>query len=273
MSDLAGRVIMITGSTDGLGRGVAMALADRAATLLLHGRDAARLEQVAAEARTRGAEVRTYLADFAALNEVSTLAEAVTAAEVRLDVLINNAGLGVEDHRRESADGYEMLFQVDYLAGFLLTRRLLPLLERSAPSRIVNVASAGQAPIDFDDMMLQRHWDGVQAYCQAKLAQIAMTLDLAPKLAKKGVTINALHPASMMPTKIVVGRYAPMSTLEHGIENVVRLAVDPALKDVTGRYFNGGAEARANAQAYDAHARERLREASESLIARIGLTP
>src|SRR5215203_2611891 len=125
------------------------------------------------------------------------MADAILAGEPRLDGLVNNAGI-IQDRRQESANGHELTFQVNYLAGFLLTHRLLPLLKRSAPSRIANVASAGQAPIDFDDVMLERRWDGWRAYRQSKLAQVMMTFDLAEGLRDSGVTVNALHPATLM---------------------------------------------------------------------------
>ena len=192
------------------------------------------------------------------------MADAILAGEPRLDALVNNAGI-IADERRESADGHELTFQVDYLAGFLLTHRLLPLLERSAPARIVNVASAGQAPIDFGDVMLERRWSAWQAYCQAKLAQIMMTFDLAEDLAGAGVTVNALHPATLMPTKMVVGRFGVQSTLEEGVRNTVRLIADPGLADISGRYFDRDREARAHRQAYDMTARARLRALSRTL--------
>src|SRR4051812_20256118 len=152
--DLTGKAILITGATDGLGRGLALALAQRGATLLVHGRDRARGEAVVAQALAAGSPgSRFYEADFASLADVRRMADAILANEPRLDVLVNNAGI-MQDKRQESDDGHELTFRVNYLAGFLLTHRLLPLLKRSAPARIVNVASAGQAPIDFGDVML-----------------------------------------------------------------------------------------------------------------------
>jgi NAD(P)-dependent dehydrogenase (short-subunit alcohol dehydrogenase family) len=135
---------------------------------LVHGRDRARGESVLAEVRVAGClDARLYLADFGVLTDTQHLADAILASEPRLHALVNNAGI-IQDQRQESADGHELTLQVNYLAGFLLTRRLLPLLKSSAPSRIVNVASAGQAPIAFDDIMLEQRWDGWQAYSDVR---------------------------------------------------------------------------------------------------------
>ena len=266
---LTGRVVLITGATDGLGREVALALARRGATLLVHGRDRARAEAVVAEVQAAGSpETRLYEADFAALADVERMANAILAHEPRLDVLVNNAGV-IQDERQESADGHELTFQVNYLAGFLLTQRLLPLLKRSAPARIVNVASGCQASIDFSDVMLERRWDGWRAYSQSKLAQIMMTFDLAETLAGTGVTVNALHPATLMPTKMVVGRFGVRSTLEEGVRNTIGLIADPDLKSVSGRYFANHKEATAHREAYDAGARTRLRDLSWNLCRRV----
>jgi NAD(P)-dependent dehydrogenase (short-subunit alcohol dehydrogenase family) len=197
---------------------------------------------------------------------VRGLAERTAGSHGRLDTLVSNAGIGTTvpggGARQESADGHELRFAVNYLAGFLLTRLLLPTLVASAPARIVHVSSAGQAPIDFDDVMLVRRYSPVQAYCQSKLAQIMFTFDLAEQLAGSGVTATALHPATYMPTKIVP---RPVSTLEEGVEATLRLVADPALDGVTGRYFNGQAEDAAHPQAYDGAARARLRALSERL--------
>jgi len=166
-----------------------------------------------------------------------------------------------------SADGFELRFAVNCLASFLLTRRLLPLLRASAPARIVNVSSAGQQAIDFDDVMLEHGYNGIRAYCQSKLAQILFTRDLAEELAGAGVTANALHPATFMPTKIVP---TPTSTLEEGVQATLRLVADPALDGTTGSYFDGQVETRPDAQAYDAAARQKLRELSQTLTGNPG---
>jgi NAD(P)-dependent dehydrogenase (short-subunit alcohol dehydrogenase family) len=259
---VSGPVVLVTGATDGLGRGLARALSDHGATVLAHGRDPERLE---ATARETGAE-RSYRADLASLAEVHRLADEVLEREERLDVLVSNAGIGTDvpggGERQESADGHELRFAVNYLAGYVLIRRLLPLLERSAPARIVQVASAGQMAIDFDDVMLERAYSGVRAYCQSKLAQILLTVSLAEELAGTGVTATALHPATYMPTKIVPH---PRSSLEEGVEATARLVLDPDLEDVSGAYFDGLRERRADAQAYDPEARRRLLELSREL--------
>jgi NAD(P)-dependent dehydrogenase (short-subunit alcohol dehydrogenase family) len=244
-------IVLITGATDGLGRGLARALDRVGHTVLVHGRSEQRIADTLAEL---GGEARAYQADLAELAQVRRLADEVLEQEPQLDVLVNNAGIGGGDRREESADGYELHFAVNYLAGFLLTRRLGGL-----PDRVVNVSSAGQAPIDFDDVMLERDYSGTQAYCQSKLAQIMFTFDLADD----GAIATCLHPATYMPTKMVS---SPISTLEEGIEATERLVTAPA-DEVTGRYFNGLREARAHEQAYDADARRRLRELSERLTA------
>jgi NAD(P)-dependent dehydrogenase (short-subunit alcohol dehydrogenase family) len=265
--------VLVTGATDGLGRSVAGRLAAAGATVLLHGRNPARGEQTLRELReqTGNDQLQFFLADFSSLDEVRRLAEEVAAEQGRLDVLINNAGIGGgprgERERALSRDGLELRFQVNYLAGFLLTSLLLPLLRRSAPARIVNVASAGQSPLDFDDMMLERGYDGMRAYGQSKLAQIMFTFELAEQLDPDEVTVNALHPASLMNTKMVLESFgSAWTTVEEGAEATLRLATSPELDGVTGRYFDGRREARANAQAYDPEARRRLWELSEKLV-------
>jgi NAD(P)-dependent dehydrogenase (short-subunit alcohol dehydrogenase family) len=155
---------------------------------------------------------------------------------------------------------------VNYLSGFLLARRLLPLLKAAAPARIVNVASLGQHPIDFDDVMITRNYSGSRAYAQSKLAQIMFTIDLAEELKGSGVTVNALHPATYMNTTMVrAGGITPISTVEQGGEAILRLVGGDDVAAKSGLFFNGMNEAKANPQAYDAAARKRLRELSLEL--------
>jgi NAD(P)-dependent dehydrogenase (short-subunit alcohol dehydrogenase family) len=265
-------VVLVTGATDGLGRGVAERLAGDGATVLIHGRNPEKLSATAHAIRdaTGNDRVRTYLADFASLGAVRGLATEVESDNHRLHVLVNNAGVGsgkpAGTTRQESDDGYELRFAVNHLAGFVLSLRLLRLLERSAPARIVNVASAGQFPIDFDDVMLERSYDGSRAYRQSKLAQVMVGFSLAERLPAGEVTVNSLHPATFMPTKIVLEQHGhSVDDLETGIDATVRLAIGADMEGVTGRYFERRAEARADDQAYDAKARQRLWDLSAEL--------
>ena len=270
---LQGKTILVTGATDGLGKLVARMLARQGAEVLLHGRSQAKGETVLKEIAAGAGNDRLsfYRADLASLAETRALAAAVQAAHPRLDVLINNAGVWVTGEQRAlSADGHEMHFAVNYLAPFLLTHLLLPTIRASAPARIVNVASIGQAPIDFDNVMLERGYLAPHGYRQSKLAQIMFTIDLAERLKGTGVTVTALHPGTLMNTAMVakVG-IPPQSRVEDGAEAVVRLAVAPERAADTGVYYDGQTLARANDQAYDAAARRRLWDLSMELT---GLT-
>ncbi|WP_219464282.1 SDR family NAD(P)-dependent oxidoreductase [Nonomuraea rhizosphaerae] len=261
------RTILVTGATDGLGRELARRLAAGGDRVVVHGRDPERVRRTRDEA---GGTTEGVVADLAELRQVDRLAEEVLDRFDRLDVLVNNAGTGSGapgSGREESKDGVELRFAVNYLAGYHLTRRLLPLLVASAPSRVVNVASAGQQAVDFDDPMLTRAYGRQRAYAQSKLAQIMFTFDLAEELAGQGVSANTLHPATYMDTTMVRESGAPvMSTVEEGTEATLRL-ID-GLDGVSGSYFNGRREGRADAQAYDREARRRLRRVSDDLVRR-----
>jgi NAD(P)-dependent dehydrogenase (short-subunit alcohol dehydrogenase family) len=237
--------VLVTGATDGLGLALARELVQAGNDVIVHGRDP---DRGAAAMRETGAR-ELVLADFARLADVRALA---TQLE-RIDLLVNNAGVGIAGSRQESEDGLELCFQVNYLAGYLLAREL-------QPPHVVNVSSAGQAPLDFDDPMILNGYSGDRAYCQSKLAQIMHVIDLADA----GAIANALHPATYMPTKMVRGAgLTPISSLEEGVQATLALC---SRTDVSGRYFNGLTEARAAAQAYDAGARAQLRALSESLL-------
>jgi NAD(P)-dependent dehydrogenase (short-subunit alcohol dehydrogenase family) len=253
---LADQTILVTGSTDGLGRRVAEELVERGATVLVHGRDPDKVERVSNEI---GAE-RGLVADLADLAEVRALAEQID----ELDTLVNNAGIIVPE-RRESADGHELTFAVNYLSHFLLTALLLPKLRE--PARIVNVSSIGQQALDFDDLQYEHDFNGYYAYARSKLAQILFTRELAQRLGDRDLTVNALHPATLMDTNMVLGPGGtPQSSVEEGVEATMRLITDPSLDEVTGSFFNGKRDWRPDAQADDADARRRLWEESERLV-------
>ena len=274
MATYDGKVILITGATDGLGKRVALDLAAGGAMVLLHGRNPAKGEATLQGIRkaTGNQKLQYYNADFSSLDDVRRFSDQILADQKRLDVLINNAGLGAGSRkagREISADGYELRFAINYLAPFLLTHQLLPLLRQSAPARIVNVASAGQQHIDFDNVMLEKDYDGLKAYRQSKLAQILFTFDLAERLKGSGVTVNCLHPSSLMNTKMVFeADYfgAPMSTIEEGAHAVEYVATSAELENVSGEYFDREQRAHADPQAYDPQARSQLWALSEKLV-------
>ena len=268
--NLDGKTVLVTGSTDGVGRYVAAKLAAAGAKVLIHGRDSGRGKALADEIKREGrGEAAFYQADLSSLAGARGLAEGVLADNKRLDIFISNAGIGSQNDgpaRQISADGYELRFAVNYLAGFLLAYRLLPLLKASAPSRIVNVSSLGQHPIDFDDVMITKGYSGSRAYAQSKLSQIMFTIDLADELKGTGVTVNSLHPATYMNTTMVrAGGITPISTVEQGGEAILHLAVGDDMAGKSGLFFNGMNQAQANPQAYDAAARKRLRALSLEL--------
>jgi NAD(P)-dependent dehydrogenase (short-subunit alcohol dehydrogenase family) len=271
--------ILITGATDGLGLALADYLAGDGATLILHGRDPARLDRTAdGIARRHGTRPHTVLADLADLAQVRRMGAEVRGSTGRLDVLVSNAGIGAGQpdgrERRTSADGYELRFAVNYLAGFLLTVDLLPLLRASAPARIVNVASIGQYPLDFADLMITQGYSGSRAYGQSKLAQIMSGFELAGRVPAEQVTVNSLHPATYMPTKMVTEEIGySIDSVGDGVAATSRLVTDPALAGVTGRFFDRIREARANPQAYDPKARAELWGRSLDLVGHPDIAP
>ncbi len=260
------QVVLITGSTGGLGREVARRLAARGAHVIIHGRNRERGTALVDEIEREGVgSARFYAADLASLEQVRGLARQILRDYDRLDILVNNAGVGsAPDERLLSEDGHEYRFQVNYLSHFLLTRLLLPRLVASAPSRIVNVSSLAQAPIDFDDVMLEENFRGGRAYAQSKLAQVMFTFDLHEELEGTGVMVNSLHPATYMPTGMVRrAGVEPRATIDEGAEAVMQLITSTEIEG--GQFFRGLSSGRAHAQAYDPEARAKLRELSEEL--------
>jgi len=264
--DMSGKTALVTGSTSGLGETVARRLGAMGATVIVHGLNEARGIEIAAEiTKTGPGRAVFYPGDLASLDQVGRLAGRIRAEHARLHLLVNNAGI-IGQTRRESADGHELVFAINYLSHFHLTRELLPVLGSGAPARIVNVASGAQRAIDFNDVMMKDDWQSGSSYAQSKLAQIMFTLSLAETLDPRQITVNALHPATMMNTPMVTGMGRnPMSSVEDGANAVMQLAVGSALAGRTGLYFNQMNESRANPQAYDAGARKRLWDLSVEL--------
>ncbi|MDH6566561.1 NAD(P)-dependent dehydrogenase (short-subunit alcohol dehydrogenase family) [Streptomyces sp. SAI-117] len=259
--------ILITGATSGLGRHVAFDLVRAGHLVLAHGRDPDRTERLVAELRTEG-RAEGFVADLARLGQVRELGAKVADAHPGLGVLVNNAGVGSGSPgsgREVSGDGHELRLAVNYLAPVALTRALLPVLRANPPARIVNVGSAGQEPVDFDDPEFTRGYAGFAAYCRAKFALAAHTFALAEELAGTGVAVNVLHPATFMDTAMVrEGGVAPWSTPADGAPGVLALAT----RDMgTGRYFDGTRPARAHEETYDGEVQKRLATLTDRLLA------
>ena len=271
MKPVNGQTILITGSSDGIGKLTALQLATHQARVLMHGRNKDKVARAVTDLQQSSGNknIEGFAADLSSLAEVRKLAKEVLGKYSKLDVLINNAGVGTTD-KRYGKDGTELRFTVNYLAPFLLTHLLLPALQNAAPSRIVNVSSAGQQPVNFDDVMLEKDFDGVRAYSQSKLALIMFTIDLAAQIKNKNITVNSLHPGTYLDTNMVRNAgITPRGKPETGADAEVFLAVSPQLEGVTAKYFNVKSEAKANAQAYDAKARRKLWDLSMQLT---GLT-
>ncbi len=261
---IVNKKIVITGATDGLGKALAHQLAENGAQLLLHGRNLNKGQQLVEELKAtyNNDQIQYYNADFGDLKEIENLIAELNKDHSSIDILVNNAGLGVESKRRESNDGLEMIFQVDYLATYMMTKGLTPTIKNSGKGKIINISSAGQSALDFDDPMLEKNWDGVQSYCQAKLSQITMTKALATTLKKENIQINAIHPASYMPTKIVVGLYQPSSSIDDGITSILERIKDD---EITGEYFFQTSKQQPASQALDSKAQVKLLELSNHL--------
>lgn len=265
------RIALVTGATAGLGRATAVALAAHGMHVLVHGRDGGRAAAVVDQITASDGTAQAVLADLASLEQARELADRVSGSHDAIALLVNNAGVGAGRppyrKRQLSADGHELRLAVNYLAPVLLARRLIPALENKAPARIVNIGSVGQAPVDFADLRMDRHYTGTQAYNRSKFALAAFTFDLAEELEGSGIIVNCLHPASLMNTHMVrESMVPPLSTVTAGVAAVMNLATGPAGGTVTGRYFDGMNEARAHEGTYDPTTRSRLRAVTAELL-------
>jgi len=277
--DVRGKTILLTGGTNGIGLEAAVALARGAARVVLVGRDPGRTAAAMADvqARSGAAEVSSLLCDFASQAEIRRLAAAVRAQHGRLDVLVNNAG-AVNKKRFLTRDGIERTFAVNHLGYFLLTNLLRDLLVRSAPARVVIVASSGHrgGTLDFDDLGFEKGYQIMRAYRRSKLANVLFAAELARRLAGTGVTSNSLHPGRVAthiwsgaptwakPLILLFGRRS-MLTPAQGAETIVHLAATPELEGVTGKYFAEGVPAAPAPLAQDEALARRLWQVSEEM--------
>jgi len=270
-----GQVVLVTGATDGLGRALALTLAGEGAHVLVHGRNIARGEEVVAEITAAGMGSGEFLAaDFTSLAEVQALADAIQTRTDHLHLLVNNAGVGPgapDDPRTLTPDGEELRFQVNYLAGYLLTRELLPLLEAAAlatgtSSVVLSVTSRNQQPLDFDDLTVTEDYRGSLAYGRSKLAQILHAIDLAEDRGLRGIQTLTVHPAPAMDTGLVRATGGtPQSTVADGLASLEH-ALRMAHAVPNGTFFFEQEIREPHPQALDPAARARLREASEARI-------
>ncbi len=278
---MAGKTVLITGGTGGIGRAAAIGLASMGARVGITGRDPARADRAAGEiARKSGSSrVDVFAADLSSQAEVRRMAAAVLDAYPRLDVLMNNVG-GFWAHRHVTADGLEHTFALNHLAPFLLTSLLLDRLIASAPARIVTVSSGAQSlgSIDFDDLMGERKYSGQRAYNQSKLANVMFTYELARRLAGTGVTATVLHPGVTStgfgaedtargwgPLIAVMRRF--MQSPERGADTSIYLASSAEAEGLTGKYFTGRKQKKTSTSSYDAATTERLWRVSADLVA------
>ncbi|MCI0571167.1 MAG: SDR family oxidoreductase [Myxococcaceae bacterium] len=261
-------VMLVTGSTDGIGRQTAIELARRGASVLVHGRSPKKVQESVAEVQQEARHVRVkgFVADLSHREEVERLAREVSGTVGRLDVLVHNAGVFMRS-RSLTPDGVELTFAVNHLAPFLLTHRLLPLLERSAPARVVVVSSIAhtRGKLDVEDLSASRGYDAYTAYASSKLANVLFTLELAERLQDRGVTANCLHPGVVTTKLLKEGFGASGASVEEGARACVHVATAQELKGVSGRYFAQGQEATVAPAAMDVGLRRRLWHASERL--------
>jgi len=278
--DVRGKTVLITGATSGIGLEASVELARRGARVTMIGRDRVRTESAVADvvARSGSPEVSHLLCDFSSQAQIRRLAESVLARLARVHVLVNNAG-GVNKARRLTVDGIEATFAVNHLGYFLLTNLLFDLLVRSAPARVVNVASVGhrRGTLDFDDLGFERGYGIMKAYARSKLANVLFGAELSRRLAGRGVTSNSVHPGSVAtniwsgaplwakPVIYLLFRPSFVSP-EEGAAAVVRLAADPGLEGVTGRYYEGGKAVEPAPLARDERLAKRLWDVSAGMV-------
>lgn len=263
------KTVLVTGATDGIGRQTALGLARLGAQVILHGRNAARLDAARDDILLAlpGARLGTVLADFSSLEQVRAMAQTIQRDYPRLDVLVNNAATYMKE-RELSTDGFEMTFAVNTLAPFLLTNLLAGLLVSSAPSRVITVSSVahGTARLEFDNLQGEKEFKAWRAYSVSKLCNILITRELAERLAGCGVTANSLHPG-VVNTKLLRASFdMPGSSVEVGARTSIYLASSADVEKVSGKYFTDMQVSRPSPLVDDAALRKQLWQVCAALV-------
>jgi NAD(P)-dependent dehydrogenase (short-subunit alcohol dehydrogenase family) len=277
---MQGKVCLITGATNGIGKVAALELAKKGATVIVAGRDPQKTEQVVRDIRQAAGHERVYhaLADLSLLSGVHALADDILNRYDRLDVLLNNAG-GIYNERHVTSEGLELTFALNHMSYFLLTHRLLELLCESAPARVINVSSNahfGIQKLDFDNLQGEKSYFGFGAYSRSKLANVLFTYELARRLVGTGVAANALHPGAVstgfgMNNKDVFSKVLftlfKMVTIppEQGAQTSIYLASSPKVNGITGKYFTKSKPVASSPASYDEEAQHRLWQVSEQI--------
>ena len=264
------KIILITGSTDGIGKQAALEVARKGATVLLHGRNPSLgntvLEQT--KKQSQNDKIDLFIADFASLRQVRRLANEVCKKYAKLDVLVNNAGAYMRD-RQLTEDGFEMTFAVNHLAPFLLTNLLMDLLKRSAPSKIINVSSMAHqgAHLDLNDLQAEKRYDAYDVYSKSKLANLLFTHELAHRLENSGVTVNALHPG-VIATKMLRAGFGSMGgrPVEDGAARIAYLIDTPGIESVSGKYFVNDKEQTSSSESRDAKLQRQFWSLSKKMV-------
>lgn len=261
------KTILVTGSTDGIGLETALELALGGHEIVLHGRNDEKAQHTRNVIRQAApaAKLHTAHADLSDLDAVARMAQDLAARLPKLDVLINNAGVYMTEQKM-SKDGFEMTLAVNYVAHFLLTMLLLPLLKKSAEPRVITVSSIAhtRGHIDFDNLNSERHFDDYQAYANSKLANVLFASELARR--EPWLASNSLHPGVIDTKLLHTGFNAKGDSVAAGARTSVYLTTSPEVKGISGKYFNNCAAVRPSPLASDSHLARKLWEWSENAV-------
>ncbi|SDW11864.1 NAD(P)-dependent dehydrogenase, short-chain alcohol dehydrogenase family [Lutibacter oricola] len=263
------KTILITGSTDGIGKLTAIKLANEGHTVLVHGRNSEKLKSTISEIKetTNNSNIDGFVADLSNFDEVKQLAIAVQEKISKLDVLINNAGV-YKSNAVTNKNGLDMRYAVNYFAPYLLTNMLLPLLKNSETPRVISLSSAAQAPIKADTLLGETNEIDGATYAQSKLALLMWNFYLATK--EPNIVVIPVNPGSLLATKMVKEAFGnSWSSADKGADILYDLAISENHKNNSGKYFDNdkGSYANAHPDAYNEAKIEQLIELTEKVLA------